>query len=337
MKTTIVLTKKVNQIINWFTLNYENEIGAFGIAKIKNGNIIVTKLLFPNQTVNSVHITIKPEDFKPVIAALKLSELKNLIFYWHKHPNGNATASTIDEKDTFKALMDESTAKRPIMAFLQSAKKNNNNIEYEGLIEIRQPIKATIKDIEVMTEDYSSIESFCKEIIEKHVTKEEIVYKTPAVYNYTNYSGYNRNTKLNDNYPYNYNDCCLEDKNVFNNNKNQNTGDLEPIEIIISNGKYIIVYEPEMQDIIEDIITKLRKFTSFIGHEEIQYSDRKKIIIQYNKKHKKQFKKLINKFANQYTGNFRKNKSTVENTSPSPNVTTNDINPITGKPYYYDY
>lgn len=167
---TIRIKKEPWQIIEWFTRNFNNEIGALGIGTIINNEMVIEKLVFPNQIVSGAHVHFKPEDWSEICSELTDEEFSNIIFYWHKHPNGSVGASSGDEENTFDVFMGKE-ADRPIFGFLQTAySKVNNNIQVEARLEIRQPVIATLLDVRLIAEQDSEIETTCKSIIKKYIT-----------------------------------------------------------------------------------------------------------------------------------------------------------------------
>lgn len=168
-KGKIKIAEKPMKIINWFTKkkNYNNEIGALGIGEMRDGLLCVDRLVFPKQIVNGAHVHFKPEDWSSIIQELSNEDLSKIIFYWHRHP-GCAKASQGDEEDTFDVFMGEES-ERNFFGFLQTAEKMNGEIEYEGRIEMRTPIFASITDVQILTDKDLEIEEECKNIIKEKV------------------------------------------------------------------------------------------------------------------------------------------------------------------------
>jgi len=169
VKTRIRLAEEPYRIIKWFTNNWSKEIGAVGVCKIVDGELYVEKLCFPDQTVNGAHVHFKPADWGPIVTQLEDHEIAKVLFYWHKHPDNNPGASPGDEEDTFDAFMDEKSGGRRIFGFLQTSAKTGNDFIYEARLELRKPIKATIKDVELISDSDVSVEKICKRIIMERV------------------------------------------------------------------------------------------------------------------------------------------------------------------------
>ena len=168
-KATLRLLEEPFNIIKWFTNNFDKEIGALGIGDLKDGEMVIEKLVFPKQIVNGAHVHFKPEDWAPVIQELTEEEIGRIIFYWHKHP-GSAGASQGDEDDTFDVFMPEEDCERKFFGFMQTAKKANGDMDYEARIELRDPIWASITDVELTTDQDDGIEETCEQIIKDKIT-----------------------------------------------------------------------------------------------------------------------------------------------------------------------
>lgn len=157
------------KIINWFTKHFDKEIGALGIGEMTDGELFIEKLVFPKQIVNGGHVHFKPKDWAPIIKELTPEELGKIVFYWHKHPTGNPSASAGDEEDTFDVFMDEN-AERPFFGFLQTAPNHaGDGYTYEARIEMRKPIWASITNTQIITDADTEIEEECKKIIKERV------------------------------------------------------------------------------------------------------------------------------------------------------------------------
>jgi len=166
----IRIAEKPWQQICWFTRNYDKEIGAIGIGKVKNQELYVEKLFFPTQTVSGAHVHFKPSDWGTLMKEMTKEELDKVIFYWHKHPDGMTSASQGDEDDTFDVFMDEDS-KRKIFGFLQTAKNTkNDSVESEARIEMRKPLWASI-EANVYTDKDEEIEVECEKILKEKITE----------------------------------------------------------------------------------------------------------------------------------------------------------------------
>ena len=169
-KAQIKMAEKPFNIIKWFTKHWDKEIGALGIGEMKDGELYVERLLFPKQKVSGSHVHFKPEDWGSIVRELTDEEFSKIIFYWHKHPDNMPGASQGDEDETFDVFMPIDTD-RPFFGFLQTSQSRNGGMEYEGRIEMRQPLFASITDVELLTIGDESIIEECNKIIEDCVTE----------------------------------------------------------------------------------------------------------------------------------------------------------------------
>lgn len=187
-KAKVVLSLEAHRQIEWFTKNFDKEIGAVGNVKLKTEEgekyFYVEKLFFPRQKVSGATVHFKPEDWGSLIKNKEfLAVMGDIAFYWHKHP-GSAAHSSTDEEDTFETFMSPE-AKRKYFVFLQTANKTNGETDFEARIDLRSPIRTTIldKDIQILYElppEDKALEETCKKIIEECIIKE--VPKPAVIY-----------------------------------------------------------------------------------------------------------------------------------------------------------
>ena len=200
VKGRIKLLQEPYNMIKWFTKdeNFDHEVGALGIGEVKNGELVISKLVFPDQIVNGVHVHFEPKDWAVVLKQLTDEEIGKVCFYWHKHP-GSASASEGDEEDTFDVFMDD-TAGREIFGFLQTA-DDDGTMEYEARIEIRHPVRATITEVTLTSTENDKIGKKCEKIIKDHITiGNSSAGNQPGVNgNITTYNGYGQIIKAGQN------------------------------------------------------------------------------------------------------------------------------------------
>lgn len=183
----IILSDKVWRQIDWFTRNWNQEIGALGLVKIKKEEkgekyFYVEKLLFPKQKVTGATVHFDSSMWGELVKEHGLEGLKNIAFYWHRHP-GSASHSGTDEEDTFETFMSPE-ANRPYFIFYQTAIKSGGDFDEEVRIEFRQPVRATLlnKNIDVFSEETpesKALQKECEDIIKNCVVKE-----VPTVFKY---------------------------------------------------------------------------------------------------------------------------------------------------------
>jgi len=229
-KAKIVFSEEAWKIIKWFTYNFDTEIGALGIVKLKQDDgekyFYVEELLFPKQKVSGATVHFTPEMWGELLKERGLKGLQNVAFYWHKHP-GFSSHSETDDEHTFETFMSKE-ANRKHFLFLQTA-IGSNGWNQEARIDIRLPIRHTIlnADIEIRiesSEEEERISKKCNEIAEKCIIKEETTYKKP-----------NNHLSLNSNF---WKQKGNNDKGSWKNFESCLKSNRRGLEIAIEEGKY---------------------------------------------------------------------------------------------------
>ena len=179
-KAKVILSNEVHRKIEWFTRNFDKEIGAVGTGKIKKEEdgekyFYIDGLHFPKQDVTGSTVHFTAEMWGSLIKDKKfLERMGDVCFYWHSHP-GNAAHSQTDEEDTFETFMGKE-ANRQWFVFLQTAEKTSGELDMECRVDLRTPIRVTVldKDIELEYElppKDAALETECEKIIETCVLK----------------------------------------------------------------------------------------------------------------------------------------------------------------------
>ena len=201
-KASVVFAEEVWKKIEWFTYNFDTEIGALGIVKQKKDEdgekyFYVEELLFPQQKVTGATVHFTPEMWGELIKERGLDGLKNIAFYWHRHPGSSAHSGT-DDEDTFETFM-STEAKRKYFIFLQTA-IGTAGWNQEARIDIRLPVRHTILDADIdievdETEEDEELRKECEAIAEKCIIKMPAkstalsYYRQGAKNTHTGYSG----------------------------------------------------------------------------------------------------------------------------------------------------
>jgi len=191
-KAIIRFSSNVWEKIDYFTHNFDTEIGALGKVKVKKDKetgekyFYVYELLFPQQYVSGATVHFTGDMWGELIKQYGLEGLKDVAFYWHRHP-GNSAHSGTDDVDTFETFMSKE-ANRKYFSFLQTAIDNDGNWNDEARIDIRLPIRHTILNKDIMIEVEESpeeerVRKECNKIAEKCIAKK----KTQPLYNYNPY------------------------------------------------------------------------------------------------------------------------------------------------------
>lgn len=172
----IEIDKEVDDMINWFTRNYEQEISAWIIGKFDDNIIRVQGLLFPHQEVGGASVD---TDAKALIKLRKEygDECLKIIGHFHSHNSmGNFWSQTDDE--FISQYMDQ----REKALFLVSSKANGHRIR----LEVRKPIHFTMDECEydVVTDEIDELGIKLKAIIEEKVTVAAPVVAVAQPYDY---------------------------------------------------------------------------------------------------------------------------------------------------------
>ena len=189
-KAKLVLSTEVYRQIKWLTFNFDKEIGAVGVGKIKkdkedNRHLYIEKLFFPKQEVTYATVHISPDMIHDLCKNPEFMErLKDVCFYWHKHP-GTASHSSTDMKDTFETFVTKDTK---WFAFLQTATKADGGMDREARIEVVRPIRTTITDEKIdLTYELPEEEKEFRQSMEKII--KTCIVEPPPTTTTTYYSG----------------------------------------------------------------------------------------------------------------------------------------------------
>ena len=200
-KAEIRFAADVWKQIEWFTYNFPTEIGALGKMKAKKDPdtgekyFYVSELLFPKQYVTGAEVHFTAAMWGDLLKEHGLDGLKDVSFYWHRHP-GNSAHSGTDDVDTFETFMSVE-ANRKHFAFLQTAVDSSGVWNEEARIDIRLPIRHTILSSDIqLTVDKSSeeieLENRCNAI-----SKNCIVEPTPIKKCSTGLPNYHKDKAIN--------------------------------------------------------------------------------------------------------------------------------------------
>ena len=198
-KAKMVFAHDVWEKIKYFTYNFPTEIGALGNAKLKKGAdgekyFYIDKLFFPKQKVTGATVHFTADMWGDLLVEHGLKGLKDIAFYWHRHP-GNSAHSGTDDIDTFETFMSKEAGRKHFL-FLQTA-VSGGVWNDEARIDLRLPVRTTIMDAQIDIRVEQSPENLalakeCTAIAEKVIVKEPVTKHVPAT---TKYGGYWKNNK----------------------------------------------------------------------------------------------------------------------------------------------
>ena len=175
----IEIDKRVDEIINWFANNYEQEISGWLVGGFEKDTIRITEILFPYQEVGGASVD---TDAKALIKLRKEygDKCLKIIGHFHSHNTmGNFWSGTDDE------FISQYMEQRDKAIFLVSSKKNGHRLR----LEVRNPISFTMDecDYDVVYDDELGEE--LQAIIDEKVTVVKPVVTVKGGYDY-GYGGY---------------------------------------------------------------------------------------------------------------------------------------------------
>ncbi len=276
-KATLVLVDEVYKQIEYLTHNMTTEIGAVGTVKIKKNKTsgeneyVVDKLYFPEQKVTSATVNIPAESWVKLLNDPEFAANQHRLgFYWHRHP-GSAAHSGTDDEHTFESFMCPDQG-RKMFAFLQTAKKGTDDMDFEARIDITHPVRTTIKHANInIKRQYGKEESAynlaCEKLWDKYQEKEKpyldkieadmkevkesCILPTTTTYNHTsNVKQFHPDdAKQTPSLP---RQCLKESKNDFLVMENNELGEWEThkddlVGLTITNGEIKIVTGPNFE------------------------------------------------------------------------------------------
>ncbi len=158
----ILISKELEDKINWLVNNYDNEIGAWLIGEITNESILIEDFLIPNQDVSGASVDTSG---KALVELRKEygDKCKKIIGHWHSHNTMGNSWSTTDED-----FMKEFVAPRERAVFIVSSQSDKHRIR----LELTKPFKISLDELEykIPYED-SKIGNKLKKIISKKCTE----------------------------------------------------------------------------------------------------------------------------------------------------------------------
>lgn len=158
----ILISKELEDKINWLVNNYDKEIGAWLIGEITNERIIIEDFLIPNQEVSGASV----DTSRKALVELRKEygdKCRRIIGHWHSHNTMGASWSTTDED-----FMKEFIAPRERAVFIVSSQQDKHKVR----LELTKPFKMSLDELEykIPYED-STIGNKLKEIISKKCTE----------------------------------------------------------------------------------------------------------------------------------------------------------------------
>ncbi len=177
----IKIKKEVEDKIQWFTNNYEEEIGAFLIGDIKKEVITIDGMLFYHQEVSMGSTEVEPKDLVKLRKEYG-NECLRIIGHFHSHNTMGVFWSGTD-----KEFMESYSKTRDITLFLVASKKDRHKIK----LVIRKPFEISLDnlDYEIIWDD-KKFEDDLKKVIKEKVTERTYVNQNTSIDNYDDYNDY---------------------------------------------------------------------------------------------------------------------------------------------------
>jgi len=178
----IEIEKEVDDKINWFSNNYEQEISGWLVGEFTKDLITITDLLIPHQEVGGVSVDTTGGDLIKLRKEYGDKCLK-IVGHYHSHNTMSNNWSGTDEE-----FIEQFMEQRQKAIFLVSSKSDGHRLR----LELRTPLSISIDDLEysVVCDGEDLLGDELRKVIEEKVT----VAKSTTYNNYNNHNNnYNRN------------------------------------------------------------------------------------------------------------------------------------------------
>lgn len=163
IKLDVVMKSTFKDKIDWFTNNYDKEIGGFILGSIGE-EIVMEDLLIPEQEADSATIDISGKQQILMVKEYGKEVCQRIIGEWHSHHSMSGFWSSDDE-----GLIKDWAEPRDISVFIVSSRKDGHRVR----VEVRKPFKMSLDNLDYCVEFDENLEKFLLEEIEKKVKKKE--------------------------------------------------------------------------------------------------------------------------------------------------------------------
>ena len=186
----VVLSKRVKAIMDYYSNNYEKEIGGFIVGKIEDDKVYLEDILFPSQSVSTGEVDITAKDFT-LMRKEYGDKCLDIIGNWHSHNSMGCFWSATDENECNKIFMESNN----VGVFVVSSKG-----EHLIRIDINKPFNISMDKLTYEVEEDEEFIEEMKKIIEDKVKKtKEIEYTSFKDYNILDrYSNFGQDWVKND-------------------------------------------------------------------------------------------------------------------------------------------
>lgn len=156
----VVMKKTFKEKVDWFSSEYDSEIGGFITGEIKDGKIILEDLLIPEQESGYADVNFSPQDLVKLRKDYGDKCLK-IIGEWHSHHNMGLGWSSTDLN-----FIKEFADPREITCFVLSSMGR-----HLVRIEMRKPFNISLDNVAYKIELNTELEGELKKIIQTKIKK----------------------------------------------------------------------------------------------------------------------------------------------------------------------
>jgi len=175
-KFEVEIKKELIDKIEWFTNNYDKEIGAWLVGEITDEKIVIEDILIPYQEVSGVSVD---TDGKALVRLRKEygERCSKIIGHWHSHNTMGTSWSRTDEE-----FIEQFTEPRTIAVFIVSSKAEKHLVR----LELCKPVRVSLDNLDytIVGED-SEFDEAMQKIIDEKLEEKQIV--TTQIYPYSHY------------------------------------------------------------------------------------------------------------------------------------------------------
>jgi len=178
----IQIDKRVNDIMNWYTHNYKEEICGWLLGETNETGIHVEEIIFGDQTVTKGNVI---SDTKGLLKLRKDygDKCLKIIGHWHSHNTMGAFWSSTDDEFISDFMLPRERA-----IFIVSSKKDEHKIR----VELRKPFLLSLDNLNYKICD-EELKTYCENIIKTKVKVDKVItqdftQKLISAPNITNYN-----------------------------------------------------------------------------------------------------------------------------------------------------
>ncbi len=155
----IIISKDLNERLDWLVNNYAEEIGAWLVGEVRDGNIYIEDFLVPEQEVTKASVD---TDTASLIKLRKEHGDKclKIIGHWHSHNTMSSYWSSTDE-----TFIEEFMGPRDFAIFMVSSVRDGHRVR----LETKKPIKLKFDECDFEVEYGEKLGKEMEKIIKEKV------------------------------------------------------------------------------------------------------------------------------------------------------------------------